>query len=84
MICLDYEGERSEYNEETIKWASNLKCTKWTQHMDARHHYLRETAERGKIELVHVQSQEQVVNAPTEHLASKTLSKHRNALLNPV
>ena len=64
-------------NSSTIKLLKNLVLHGISKHIDVRFHFLCDLTKKGKVELVHCRSAEQIADILTNPLKAKSFTKLR-------
>ena len=64
-------------NESAIKIANNLVQHSKTKHIEIRHHFLRDHVVKEDIDIIHVNTKEQLADIFTKHLDEKRFCKLR-------
>jgi hypothetical protein len=67
-------------NESAIRMADNPVEHSRTKHIAIRYHFLRDHQQRGDIEIVYINTKEQLVDIFTKPLDDKTFTKLRHEL----
>jgi hypothetical protein len=67
-------------NESAIRMADNPVEHSRTKHIDIRYHFLRDHQQKGDIEIVYVNTKEQLVDIFTKPLDEQTFTKLRHEL----
>ena len=67
-------------NMSTISLAKNPVMHSRTKHIDIRFHFLRDSYEKGEIEVIHVPTQQQTADILTKPLEQTTFARLRGEL----
>ena len=71
-----------EDNQPAIFLAKNPQSSRKTKHIDVSYHYVRSLVEQGKIDVVHVISEDQRADTLTESSGREAFESHWNFILN--
>ena len=73
-----------EDNEGGIKLAINKHASRRTQHIDVKHHLVRDASDARKVRVAYVRSQDQHADLLTKPLDMRKFYKHAKFILNVV